>query len=53
MVTITMALGLYNALELLLLIFTTFNKWRGLYFWSLTVSTLGVIAYCNGLLIEY
>ena len=53
LVTTTMALSLYNCLELLLWIFTTFNKWKGLYFWALTVSTLGTISYCNGLLIEY
>ena len=53
LVTITMSLALYNALELLLLIFTTFTKWRGLYFWSLVVSSFGVMGYCTGLLVEY
>lgn len=39
-----MAIVLYNALELTLLIFLTFRRYRGLYFWSLTLSTvLGLI----------
>lgn len=51
--TITQALALYNGIELILLIFTTFTKWRGLYFWSLTLATLGTIAYSFGLILEY
>ena len=51
--TITQALALYNCLELLLLIFVTFHRWRGLYFWSLTIATMGTISYGIGLLIEY
>lgn len=51
--TITQALALYNCLELLLLIFVTFHRWRGLYFWSLTIATIGTISYGLGLMIEY
>jgi len=36
-------LGLFNALELLLLIFTTFKHYKGLYFWSLLIASFGVI----------
>ena len=52
-VTICSALSLYNAIELILLIFTTFNAYRGLYFWSLLVASCGVIPYTVGLLFEY
>lgn len=52
-ITICSALSLYNALELSLLIFTTFKEFRGLYFWSLLTATFGIIPYCVGLLIEY
>ena len=52
-VTITNALTLYNCIELLLLIFVTFNRWRGLYFWSLTIATIGTISYSLGLCVEY
>ncbi|KAJ6112157.1 hypothetical protein N7523_008218 [Penicillium sp. IBT 18751x] len=39
-----MAIVLYNAAELILLILMTFHHYRGLYFWSLTLSTvLGLI----------
>jgi hypothetical protein len=52
-VVICSALSLYNDLELLVLIFTTFRKWRALYFWSLTVATLGIFPYCLGFIARY
>ena len=52
-VTITSALSLYNGLELLLLIFTTFTAYRGLYFWSLIVATTGLIPYAVGVILLY
>ncbi|KAL5402354.1 hypothetical protein PMIN03_010738 [Paraphaeosphaeria minitans] len=52
-VVICSALALYNALELELLIFTTFHAYRGLYFWSLTLASFGVIPYVLGFMIEY
>lgn len=52
-VTLSLALALYNAIELILLILTTFKRWRGLYFWSLCVSNYGIVSYSVGLLVEY
>jgi hypothetical protein len=52
-ITICCALAIYNALELLLLIFTTFRRFRGLYFWSLLVASFGVLPYTFGFMIEY
>ncbi|KAF2270980.1 hypothetical protein CC78DRAFT_538678 [Lojkania enalia] len=52
-VVVCSALALYNALEMELLVFTTFHSWRGLYFWSLVVASLGIIPYVLGFLIEY
>ncbi|KAF2877063.1 hypothetical protein BDV95DRAFT_481565 [Massariosphaeria phaeospora] len=52
-VIICSALALYNALELELLVFTTFHAYRGLYFWSLVFASFGVIPYVVGFLIEY
>jgi hypothetical protein len=46
-------LGLYNALELLVLIFMTFKQYKGLYFWSLLIASFGVIPYVIGWLITY
>ncbi|KAJ4358618.1 uncharacterized protein N0V89_003202 [Didymosphaeria variabile] len=52
-VVICSALALYNALELELLILTTFHAYRGLYFWSLALASFGVIPYVLGFMIEY
>ncbi|KAF5665138.1 hypothetical protein FHETE_6754 [Fusarium heterosporum] len=49
----TSTLALYNACELLALIFTTFKHRRGLYFWSLLLTTLGVLPYAIGWLFGY
>jgi hypothetical protein len=52
-VTLSLTLALYNAIELMLLILTTFKRRRGLYFWSLCISNYGVVTYSLGLIIEY
>ncbi|KAF2112838.1 hypothetical protein BDV96DRAFT_648476 [Lophiotrema nucula] len=46
-------LALYNAIELLLLVLVTFNKYRGLYFWSLVIAGIGIIPYALGFLIKF
>ncbi|KAH8692790.1 integral membrane protein [Talaromyces proteolyticus] len=44
----------YNAIELLVLIFVTFQRYHGLYFWSLLVSSaVGVIPYSMGFLMKF
>lgn len=52
-VTVCSALSLYNALELELLVFTTFHAYRGLYFWSLVIASFGIIPYVVGYMVEY
>ena len=52
-VTIGCALSIYNGLELLLLVFTTFRRFKGLYFWSLLIASFGLLPYTTGLLIMY
>lgn len=52
-ITICCALAIYNALELIVLIFTTFRKYSGLYFWSLGIASVGIIPYTLGFMIEY
>ncbi|KFZ08129.1 hypothetical protein V502_09533 [Pseudogymnoascus sp. VKM F-4520 (FW-2644)] len=47
------ALSSYNALELILITFSTFKKWTGLYFWSLLVASFGILPYNIGFLIFY
>lgn len=44
---------MYNAVELFILILVTFQRFHGLYFWSLVVSALGVILYAVGFLIKF
>ena len=52
-VTLSIALALYNSLEMLLLVFSTFRSYKGLYFWSLSVCNFGVFAYAIGILMTY
>ncbi len=52
-VTLSIALALYNSLEMILLIFSTFKRRRGLYFWSLSLCTFGVILYTIGMILDY
>ena len=52
-IVICCALALYNALLLLMLIFMTFRRFQGLYFWSLVIASAGIIPYCLGFMIEY
>jgi hypothetical protein len=49
-VIVCSTLALYNTLDLILLTFTTFKRWHGLYFWPLLVATFGVIPYTVGFL---
>ncbi|KAL4803163.1 hypothetical protein BDV18DRAFT_44069 [Aspergillus unguis] len=52
--TIFIALSCYNTLELVLLILSTFRRWKGLYFWSLLTSGLfGVVPYSIGFLLKF
>jgi hypothetical protein len=46
-------LSMYNAIELVVLVFVTFNKFKGLYFWSLIVAAVGIIPYALGFLIKF
>ncbi|KAK4955912.1 hypothetical protein LTR10_006851 [Elasticomyces elasticus] len=47
------ALVLYNVLELLILVFTTFRRFAGLYFWSMLVAIVGLFLYTIGSMASY
>lgn len=48
------AISWYNVVELLILILCTFRRWKGLYFWSLLLSSgLGVFLYSLGFLLKF
>ncbi|KAF8852457.1 hypothetical protein BDZ45DRAFT_763943 [Acephala macrosclerotiorum] len=42
-ITACIAIALYNPMEALILIFATFKKYRGCYFWSLLTARIGLI----------
>ena len=48
-----LGLSLYNAIELIVLLFVTFQKYHGLYFWSLFVAAFGIIPYSLGFIIKF
>ncbi|KAF2832261.1 hypothetical protein CC86DRAFT_313174 [Ophiobolus disseminans] len=52
-IAILLGLALYNAVELIVLIFVTFQRYDGLYFWSLLVAAFGIIPYSLGFLIKF
>jgi hypothetical protein len=52
-VVICTGISISNALELLLLVMITFKKRKGLYFWSLLITSFSVLPYSIGYLIEY
>ncbi|GFG11165.1 hypothetical protein IFM61606_01535 [Aspergillus udagawae] len=44
----------YNAIELIVLVFVTFSKYHGTYFWSLLISSsIGLIPYSIGFLLKF
>ncbi|KAJ5943776.1 hypothetical protein N7516_003944 [Penicillium verrucosum] len=48
------SIALYNAIELLILLFLTFTHYRGLYFWTLLLSViLGVVPHAIGYLLGF
>lgn len=52
-IIIFFAIALYNSLELIVLIFMTFHRFRGLYFWSLLLSSVvGVIPHVVGYIVD-
>lgn len=43
----------YNVVELIVLIFITFKRYDGPYFWSMLVSSIGILPYSIGYLIKF
>ena len=48
-----LGLSLYNAVEPPLLIFATFQRFSGIYFYSLLVATLGILSYSTGFILKF
>ncbi|KAJ5080912.1 hypothetical protein N7456_013622 [Penicillium angulare] len=55
MVLVTfIGLSCYNVVELIILVPATFRRWRGLYFWSLLVSScVGIVPYSIGFMMKF
>lgn len=52
--TTFLGIALYNSIELLVLIFVSFRRYRGLYFWSLLLSTaVGVVPQSLSFILKY
>lgn len=48
------SIACYNVVELVVLVLSTFRRWRGLYFWSLLLSgCVGVVPYSLGFLLKF
>lgn len=48
------SIALYNAIELFILLFLTFQHYRGLYFWAMLLSVvLGVVPHTIGYILEF
>ncbi|RSL96215.1 hypothetical protein CDV31_013554 [Fusarium ambrosium] len=52
-ILVFLAISLYNVVELTFIIFGTFKRHSGLYFWSFLCATWGIPFYCGGFLIKY
>lgn len=48
-----LAIAFYGVIELTILIFLTFKRWRGLYFWSLVISTWGIAINGVGYILKF
>jgi hypothetical protein len=49
-----LGVAMYNSIELAILVFVTFTRYRGLYFWSLFIAgVVGVLPYSVGFLLKY
>lgn len=52
-VTSVLSIALYNVIELTFLIFFTFKRRAGLYFWSFLIASWGIAIYAIGLILKY
>ena len=52
-ISVLLGLSLYNAVELIILVLVTFQRYHGLYFWSLLIAGFGVLPYSLGFVIKF
>lgn len=51
-ILVFLSIAMYNVFELTFIIFVTFKKQSGLYFWSFIISTAGLLPYSVGFLLK-
>ncbi|TFB01217.1 hypothetical protein CCMA1212_006965 [Trichoderma ghanense] len=52
-IIVFLSLALYNVLELLCIIWGTFRRYAGVYFWSFLMATVGIALVCVGVCSKY
>ncbi|GAB1200436.1 hypothetical protein APSETT444_009809 [Aspergillus pseudonomiae] len=52
-ITTFVVIAWYNSIELLVLIFSIFKQYKGIYFWSLLISTAGILPYSIGFFMKF
>ncbi|KAM0261511.1 hypothetical protein ACHAQJ_002193 [Trichoderma viride] len=52
-IIVFLSLALYNVIELACIIWGTFKRYAGLYFWSFLIATLGIALSCVGFCIKF
>lgn len=52
-IIVFLAISFYNVIELNFLIWGTFKRYVGLYFWTVLIATWGIPVYCSGFLVKY
>lgn len=54
-ITIATFIGVawYNVMELVVLIFMTFKRYEGVYFWSMLIASIGILPYSVGYLLKF
>ncbi|KAE8389630.1 hypothetical protein BDV23DRAFT_172955 [Aspergillus alliaceus] len=52
-ITTFVVVAWYNAIELIILIFSTFKKYRGVYFSSMLISAIGILPYSVGFFMKF
>lgn len=52
-ISLFLGLAVYNTCELLVLIFFTFKRYKGLYFWSMIIAGAGILPYSIGFLLKF
>ncbi|KAH7009009.1 hypothetical protein EDB80DRAFT_575345 [Ilyonectria destructans] len=52
-IIVFLAISFYNVIDLNFIIWGTFKRYAGLYFWTFLIATWGIPLYCAGFLIKY